>query len=192
MIPVHHYGLHFADGAVGFLLQSGEPQAIHPVDSPFYVAKHTGRCPHRVDIDERDTTHTHLLEDPLARWMATPRGVAVIDGVHHSGLVEKLTQLYSPTRSLLSIAWGYRSVWRQELRCTNFCPWILVDGSVGQVDLLRAAEQYPRPLLVLARSVMPAPGGVRLTTDLTEADLPDPNALRRLGAWAAYERLKKP
>lgn len=190
MIQVHHYGLHFAAGSVGFLLQEGPAQSLYSIDSPFSTAKRIGRCPHRLDLEQRDDRHRGLLEDPLARWMAAPRGLAVLDGTEHAGLVEKLTQLYWPTRSLLAPAWGYSRVWRQELSCTNLCPWVLVGGTSAQVDLLRAAEQYPRPVLVLAESIFPAPGGVRLTTELT--DLPDPMALQRLGAWAAYERLKRP
>lgn len=192
MIRVSHFGFHFAAGNVGYLLQAGGEQSIHPIDSPFSVARGTGRCPHRIILDKRDDSDVSLLNDPLAKWMARPEGVAVIDGVQHDTLVEALTQLYWPTRPLMIPAWGYSRVWRQELSCTNAAPWIMVGATVDQVDLLRATEHYPRPVLVLAASPVPAPGGVRLETELRETDLPDPMALQRLGAWAAYERLKRP
>lgn len=187
MIRVHHYGLHYASGSIGFLMQPGATQSIYPVDCPFYIQRTGYSCPHRVDIDQRNDRYAGLLEDPLLAWMARPKGVALLQGVEHTSLVEKLAEIYWPTKSLLSPAWGYRRIWRQELSLTNFAPWILVGATSTEMDLLWNAVSLPRPVLAITKEPLP---GLELTTNLST--VPDQPALRQLGAWAAYERLKRP
>lgn len=187
MIRVHHYGLHFAAGSIGFLMQPGAVQSIYPVDCPFFIKRVYGACPHRVDVEQRSDRYLDLLEDPLVAWMARPKGLAILQGLHHLALVEQLMELYWPTKSLLSPAWGHLRTWRQEISLTNFAPWILYGATSAEMNLLWNAETFPRPILAITKEPLP---GHRLETHLTS--LPDQPAIRGLGAWAAYERLKRP
>ena len=184
MIQVHHYGIHFAAGSVGFLLQEGPSQGLYPVDSPFYL-RHAGRCPHRVELADASETHRELLEDPLVGWFANPKG-AVVSYDTDPAFIEQLAQMYRPTEPLLALGWGNRA-WRRHMNATNLCPWVLVEASSTDMDIISAAAHSPRPLLSLAASIIP---GRRVETTLKT--LPSAHALRGLGAWAIRERLKRP
>lgn len=184
MIQVHHFGIHFAAGSVGFLLQEGPSQALYPIDTPFFTRK-IGRCPHRVELAAADETYRELLDDPLVGWFANPKG-AVVSYDTDPAFAEQLAQMYCPTEPLLAMGWGNRT-WRRHMGNTNLCPWVLVDASSTDMDIVNAAPHSPRPLLCLASSIIP---GRRIETNLKT--LPDAQALRGLGAWAIRERLKRP
>ena len=184
MIQIHHYGIHFAAGSVGFLHQEGQAQALYPIDSPFFVHK-AGRCPHRVDLARASDNHREILDDPLVAWFANPAG-AVVSYDTDPAFIEQLAHLYWPTEPLLAMGFGNRT-WRRNLGNTNLCPWVLVDASSTDMHIVSAAEHSPRPLLCLASSIIP---GRRIETKLKT--LPDAAALMALGAWAIRERLKRP
>lgn len=182
MIDVHHYGIHHA-GGVGYLIQRGGEQSLYPgVDSPF-VARGLGLCPHHVDLSVADPTHHQLLKDPLIGWFANPKGVVVSYDTSPE-FIEQLAQLYCPTEPLLALGWGNR-MWRRHMGATNLCPWVLVEASVADMDPIMAARYgQGRPLLCLGKDRIPAR---QLETTVTE--LPSPEALRALGAWAIKKRL---
>lgn len=189
MITVHHFGIHHA-GSVGFLLQGKKDvQSIYGVESPFEMGSRNTSltCLHAIELSERDSTHAELLEDPLFQWLSRPSGPAVVVDGPPVQLIEQAMEIFSPVRPMMRHAWG-TPVETRELRLTNLAPLVLFDASHRNMMTMRMALTYPRPLLALSHE--PIPTVPTIHTAITK--LPDQRALRRLGAWIIYERLKCP
>lgn len=197
MIGVPHYGLHFAAGDVGFLLQKGAPQSHYSdLPCPFQVQRSTTArsCPHAVNLALADPAGREILDDPLAAWFADPTGIAVVHDPAKSTLpvLSQLARLYSLTRPTLDFAWTLtKRAWLDEASITNLSPWGVIGVTSREVELIRTISAYPRPVVLLSIEPLPLPPGAqRLNTDLKEADLEN-LSLERLGAWAVARRLRR-
>lgn len=195
MKNIPHYGLHFAAGDVGFLIQNGPAQSIYPdLPCPFNLRRmgYEVSCPHGVELSEADSAGREIFADPLASWFANPTGIALVLDTDRraASVASQLSQLYSPTRPALDFAWTLRQrIWRFEAEVTNLSPWVLVGADVKCVNYIRSITT--RPVLLLAAENIPLPpNSFRLSTDLTESDL-EPLALGQLGAWAVSRRLRR-
>jgi hypothetical protein len=196
---VTHFGLHYAAGDVGFLLQRGTPQSIYPdLECPFQVQRRSNdrSCPHAINLTLADDTGRTIFADPLAAWFAQPKGVALLLDPERSTtpVLAQLARLYSPTRPTVDFAWSMQARhWMEEGAVTNLSPWILSDVRSTHLTHVRAlaAGALPRPVLLLAAENIPLPpNSTRLTTDLNETDLSN-LSLERLGAWAVGRRLRR-
>lgn len=195
MTPVSRYGLHFAAGAVGFLVQKTGSQSLYEgLPCPFEVQRSTymtRACPHAVDLTRATDTEKHLLEDPLTTWFANPVGVALLqDG--DPATATRLLDMYAPTRPgvMPVVSMHKLQKWGQELACTNLSPLILANVGSAHLHILITALDYPRPILALTQGRLPALTGMtRITTDLKEADLINRD-MTGLGALAVRGRLR--
>jgi hypothetical protein len=193
--PVSRYGLHFASGAVGFLVQKTGSQSLYEgLPCPFEVQRSTymaRSCPHAVDLTRAADTEKHLLEDPLARWFANPKGVVLLqDG--DPAIATRLLDMYTPTRPGVMPAVSMRTLqkWGPELACTDLSPLILANVGSTHLHILITALGYPRPILALTQGRLPALAGMdRITTYLEEVDLIHRD-MAGLGAWATKRRLR--
>lgn len=197
MIHVTHYGIHFAGADVAFLIQRRSATSLYPgLPCPFQMHRHSHSraCPHLVDLVIADDTDQDLLSDPLAAWTAAPVGVAVVHDPRgrHTALVERLLEMYNPTRPSLAPSWAMsqRKAWIEEAACSNLSPWCVFASGSQDLDRLKAiADHYPRPVLALSKEALPMfPGAQRLETSLTVDDLNGKN-LPGLGAWSVRQRM---
>jgi hypothetical protein len=181
---VYQYGLHFAQGDVGFLLQgAGETNIISPqLRSPFILRTHPARvnCPHAIDL-ENVVDAPDWISDPLASCFLPQlrqpgeKAKAIWDREgKYEPIAHQLVRLSSPTQSILHPIW-WRTVkeTKVEYGASNLSPliWIAPDMRHAREAQLHIqyAEAYNRRVLFICRERLPLFDDIEwINSDLSE------------------------
>lgn len=173
---VRHFGIHWADGGVPFLLEQGQSKCLWPYDVPssFDVVKQPLRCPHALAsvLPKEGSAPSHLA--PLVN------GGAFFIRSLSTSQIEAAHLLCGAVRPIAFTMWATRfSDLVDELNLTNIAPLILTGVEVRHYVDLISFLRIPRVRTVIVE-------GQHVLPMLTEIEIepikPDPS-LTGIGAY---------
>lgn len=183
MIDVGHWGLHWADGDIAFLLQGSGSQHLLQLhlDCPFRVILRR-TCNHNIQLDE--PSDEGLIDDPLVRVMLPVPKPTSEFGVPY--FIDPAGALKLPLLALARMSWPIRSIvhpaWVvdrmmifQQLQTTNVQPLVITDCQPHHVALIHqlcaAAVLAPRQLILTGHALLLPASAHRMESSLAGSDL---------------------
>jgi hypothetical protein len=173
---VRHYGLHWAEGDVPFLLEQSQAKTLWTLDipCPFEVSKQPRRCPHALAsvLPKAGLAPAHLA--PLVN------GGAFFIRSLTSSQIEAAHLLCGAVMPIAFTMWANRvSDLVDELNLTNIAPLILTGVEPRHYDAIDRFISVPRIRTLIVETRLARPG---LTEIEIEPITPEPH-LTNVGAY---------
>lgn len=199
---VNHYGLHWADGDIGLLVQQNRVDHILGVKFEIPVTVRSPRqglsCPHDIKLDQAEPAS--LPDDPLIQAMLPlpkqfgDKAVVLEDTLSNKTLVNELLRLCGGG-AMFPLWAAAPEVTHARLHLTNVSPLVLFGYEPHYQPtiskLLEASFFAPRRLVYLAPSwAVLREEAERISTSLTKKDV-EALPLEQSGAHMLRERMKK-